>query len=133
MKKYLSILPEALFAKLNGFESRLRVMETAVVVLGSICGLVLSYLLLFISDRFWSTPIPLRVILVFGSMMGMGILAYKWFYHWFLCRRDVKTLSRLVQKHHRGLGDHLLGVVELSEDEQTLTKDISPQLRRCCY
>ncbi|MBM3862296.1 MAG: hypothetical protein FJ395_21955, partial [Verrucomicrobia bacterium] len=53
-------IPDNLKAQLAAARKRLWLTETLVAVLGGVCGLVGTYLLLFVSDRFWETPALLR-------------------------------------------------------------------------
>ena len=56
-------LPESLIAQLRSYESRLKRMETIAAIAGGIAGLFITYVLLFVADRFVNTPIAARVVL----------------------------------------------------------------------
>jgi len=121
-------LPEELRAQFAEVERRLWRKETTVAVSGAAVALLLSYTLLFVSDRFWDTPVALRVALTVaaaGVLAGFGI---RWLRLWVWRRRDLKAFARVVQKHHRRLGDRLLGIVELAR-EGASSANMSPALR----
>jgi hypothetical protein len=88
-----------------------------IAVAGSLVGFIASYLLLFISDRFWDTPVWLRLLL---TLAGIGTVIYFtsfWLRHWVFQRRNIRTMAKIVQKHYRILGDKLLGIVELADEK----------------
>jgi len=122
-------LPEPLLKQLTDFEKRLRLMETIVTVTGGLCGVLLTYGILFISDRFWDTPAWLRAILTVTGCAAFITFAVRWLRYWWWLRRDVNELARLVQRQYKGMGDRLLGAVELASGTSTL-ENISPALCR---
>jgi len=122
-------LPEPLLKQLSGFEKRLRLMETVVTVAGGLCGILLTYCILFVSDRFWDTPAWLRAILTVTGCAAFVIFSLRWLRYWWWKRRDISELARLVQKQYKGMGDRLLGAVELASGIST-QENISPALCR---
>jgi hypothetical protein len=109
-------LPPDLVAQLRGFEKRLCFMETLAAGFGGLCGVLLTYLLLFVSDRFWDTPGGLRALLTAAGGITFAVFASKWTNHWLVRRRNTRDLARIVQRKYRRLGDRLLGAVELAGD-----------------
>ena len=124
-------LPDSLKEKLNAFERRLRTMETVAAICGGLSGVLLAYFVLFISDRFWDTPLVLRMCLTLTAALGAAWFTHRWISNWIMKRRDIRNLAKLVQKHHRKLGDRLLGIVELA-DESSRSGNVSPALCRGC-
>ena len=122
-------LPESLSAQLRAFERRLCVMESVVGVLGGLCGILLTYALLFSSDRLWDTPVWIRGGLTLLGGIALAGFAYYWMHHWWWRRRSARELAQLVQKQYGRLGDRLLGAVELANGE-LLSRNISPALCR---
>lgn len=122
-------LPESLKTKLRAFEHRLYRAETLAAVSGGLCGLVVSWLVLFLSDRVWDTPALLRVAITLVGVVACAAFVRFWVRNWLTRRRDVFKLSRLIQRKYPFLGDRLLGIVELS-DVSRRTPDISPELCR---
>jgi len=109
-------IPDNLKAQLAAARKRLWLVETLVAVLGGVCGLVGTYLLLFVSDRFWETPTWLRFLWTAAGMIGAGAWAVWWTARW-RWREDTHGLARLVQRRFPKLGDRLLGIIELSDTE----------------
>jgi hypothetical protein len=120
-------LPEELRRQFDGVQRRLWRVETTVALGSIVAGLVLSLLALFVSDRLWDTPPGLRLIF---SLLGLAavITAFcLWAQRWLWHRRSLQDLANLVQKKYRRLGDRLLGIVELAQEQRHLSS-FSPAL-----
>ena len=107
-------LPGELDRQLRRFERRLFGLETFLAVCGSLCLVLLSYGILLYADRFMDTPVALRVFLMGSALLACVGFGLYWLYHWCWRRRDRRALARLAQHHITGLGDRLLGAVELA-------------------
>ena len=81
-------LPDSLQAQLKAAQRRLWMVETAVAILGGICGLLFAFLVLFISDRFWETPPWLRFTSTATGIIGAALGAWWWASH-YTRRRDL--------------------------------------------
>jgi hypothetical protein len=119
-------MPESLVRQIESAQRRLWAVETTVAAVGGLCGLLLSYLLLFISDRFWETPTVFRFLFTAAGVVGAALGAWWWASH-LARRRDPRATAQLIQKRYPRLGDRLLSVVELSRQEQ-LPVNVSPAL-----
>ena len=120
-------LPDALRRQFAEVERRLWRVETTVAISVAVAGLILSLLAMFVSDRLWETPIWLRLTLL---LCGLGVAALsglEWTRRWVWHRRDLKALAVLVQKKYGRLGDRLLGIVELADEQQHFS-NFSPAL-----
>ena len=122
-------LPESLAGQLRAFERRLLRMETLVAGCGALSGLLLTYGILFLSDRLRETPVWERVVLTLLGSVVCAACCWVWLHHWWWRRRDSRELARLIQKEYRHLGDRLLGVVELANGA-ALPAAMSPALCR---
>jgi hypothetical protein len=122
-------LPDSLVTQLRAYEGRLRKMETLVAVAGALVGLCVSFVLLFVFDRFVDTPRWARAVLTLSSGALAAWLAHAWAAHWLWNRRGPAQLAKLLQRHFRTLGDRLQGVIELTETND-LPANISPALLR---
>ena len=120
-------LPAGLQGQFSAFENRLWRVETAAAVGGLAASLLFSCLLIFVSDRVWDTPVWLRVLIFLAGLAGAAASALRWMRHWVWHRRDLRALATLVQKKYRRLGDRLLGIVELA-NEQKHSANFSPAL-----
>jgi hypothetical protein len=91
-------------------------------------GLLVSFLLVFGLDRVWQTPAWVRLaILVSGVSLFAGFAPY-WLHRWLWRQRREAQLARLIAKRYPGLGDRLLGVIEL-QDQSGNADTLSPRLR----
>lgn len=127
--EHLAELPPEIRKQFDLLEKRLWVVDTVIALSGSLAGFVASFLLLFISDRVWDTPVWLRALI---ATFGIAVIVYFasfWIKHWILRRRDIRAMAKIVQKHYQRLGDRLLGIVELA-DEQKQYPNISRSLVR---
>jgi len=120
-------LPEDLRRQFVEVERRLKRVETTVAVCCVAGGLMVSFLALFVSDRLWDTPGWLRWTLWAGGLAAAVAAGAFWARRWVWQRRDLRALANLVQKKYRRLGDRLLGIVELS-NEQHHNANFSPAL-----
>ena len=126
---YPTQLPENLRAKFQSLERRLWWVDTTIAVCGALSGLIISYALIFISDRFWDTPPVLRGICTLAGLSVSAWFAWGWLKHWVWQKRDSRALANVVQRKHRRLGDRLLGIVELA-DEGKRPANVSAELCR---
>ncbi|MEK7684445.1 MAG: hypothetical protein AAB466_03370 [Verrucomicrobiota bacterium] len=127
--RYDVSLPEGLRGQFAELEHRLWRIETCVAIGLALTGLLGSYLLLFLSDRLWDTPVWLRSLLALGGALALLGPGWRWSRLWLWQRRDQKALADLVQKKYRRLGDRLLGIVELADEKQR-PPNFSPELYR---
>ena len=111
-------LPDNLKGKFRSLERKLWLADT-IIAAGGIAGAVmLFYLLLFITDRFWDTSAGLRLLY---TAAGLGVAAwFSWFWikHWIINRRDNRVLAAIVQQKHRRMGDRLMSAVELTDIDE---------------
>ena len=126
---YPTQLPENLRLKFQALERRLWWVDTTIAVCGALSGLIISYALIFISDRFWDTPPVLRAVCTLAGLGVSAWFAWGWLRHWVWQRRDSRALANVVQRKHRRLGDRLLGIVELA-DEGKRPANVSAELCR---
>ena len=104
-------------------------METIAAFAGGLAGLLLTYVLLFVADRFINTPIAARMVLIVCGAVLAAWFAQSWARYWLWNRRGPAQLAKLLQKKFRTLGDRLQGVIELTETDE-LPENISPALLR---
>ena len=97
---------------------RLWRVETTMAVCLAAAGLLGSYLVLFFSDRLWDSPGWLRLSLL-AAGVGVAVASVVWWLsRWVFHKRDTRALAKLVQRRYRRLGDRLLGIVELADEEK---------------
>lgn len=113
-------LPIATHRRLLEFQRRVRVIKLAEGVLAAIFGLALSYLAVFVLDRFLDTPGWVRICILLLGGIGCGVLLPLKCHRWIWGTRRMEQVAGLVRQTLPALGDQLLGVVELAlfEKEQ---------------
>lgn len=122
-------LPAGLRGQFAAFERRLWRVESAQAAATAALALGVSYLAQFASDRVWDSPTWWRLSVALAGWAVAAWAALGWSRRWVFGRRDLRALARLVQQRYRRLGDRLLGVVELTEEQRHLP-DFSPELYR---
>lgn len=110
-------LPPILESKLADFRRRVWVVKVLEGILAGLVGLLTSWLVLFVLDRFIDTPSWIRWTLMLGgsAVLGLG-LPLKW-HRWVWRQRQLEDAARLLKRTFPRLGDQLLGIVELSRHE----------------
>ena len=122
-------IPESLKRQLESFRKHLWRRKVIEIIALGLIGLLLSFLLLFGLDRIWQTPIWARLlILVSGVSLFVGFAPY-WLHRWVWGHRHEGQLARLIAKKYPGLGDRLLGVIELQAQNEN-DDTFSPRLRQ---
>lgn len=111
-------LPESTQMRLEELQSHVRFIKIAEGIFAGLFGLAVSYLAVFILDRFIDTPALFRLLLLILGSLGFGVVL-PWKYHrWIWGTRRMEQVARLVKLKYPRLGDQLLGVVELARSEQ---------------
>ena len=111
-------IPDELRQQFAVVQRRLWRVETTMAVCLAAAGLFGSYLVLFFSDRLWDSPGWLRLgLLAAGIGITVGSVIW-WAARWVFHKRDTRALAKLVQRRYRRLGDRLLGIVELADEEK---------------
>ena len=121
-------MPEALRLQLDGFRRHLwRVKILEAIAAGTI-GLLVSFLLVYGLDRIWQTPGWARLAILLGGVSLFAVFAPYWLHRWVWRQRREAQLARLIARRYPGLGDRLLGVIEL-QDQEGSADTLSPRLR----
>jgi hypothetical protein len=121
-------LPESLRIQLAQFRAHLWRIKVIEAVAAGFIGLLVSFLLVYGLDRVWPTPGWARLLLlVAGVSMFAGFAPY-WLHKWVWGQRRETQLARLIARKFPGLGDRLLGVIELEHQEGS-PDSLSPRLR----
>ena len=120
-------IPDGLRQQFVQLEKRLWRFDVIVAACGAVCSLLLSFALLFVSDRLWDTPPFLRLLVTGGGIFAFGFFLYRYGARWVWGDRSFPSLATLVQRRYRRLGDRLLGIVELA-DEHRRTANFSEAL-----
>jgi hypothetical protein len=97
-------------------------------VAAGLIGLLLSFLLIYGLDRVWQTPGWARLLILLGGVSLFAGFAPYWLHRWVWGHRRETQLARLIAKKFPGLGDRLLGVIELQSQSEA-GDSLSPRLR----
>ena len=121
-------IPESLKLLLAEYRRKLWRIKITEAILAGIIGLVLSFLIVFVLDRFVQTPAMLRLAILLAGTSLFAVFAPLWMRRWVWGHRRENELARLIAQKHPDLGDRLLGIIELQQQNET--KDsLSPRLR----
>ncbi|MEZ6091804.1 MAG: hypothetical protein R3C05_28125 [Pirellulaceae bacterium] len=115
-------LPETTVQRLLTYRSQVRKIKVIEGLLAAFVGLGLSYLAVFAIDRVVDTPAIVRGGLLLLGAIGLGVLFPMKCHRWIWGTRQMTQVAKLIQRRHPVLGDQLLGVIELSQSQQTLGK-----------
>jgi hypothetical protein len=121
-------IPESLKGLLAEYRRKLWRIKITEAFLAGVIGLILSFLIVFALDRFLQTPATLRLILLIAGTSLFAVFAPLWMRRWVWGHRRENELARLIALKHPDLGDRLLGIIELQEQQET-QESLSPRLR----
>lgn len=123
-----TVIPDSLRKQLEEFRKTLWRRKVLEAVAAGLIGLLVSFLLIYGLDRVWQTPAWMRlVILLSGVSLFAGFAPYL-VHRWVWGHRHDGQLARLISKRFPGLGDRLLGVIELQGQDEN-GDSLSPRLR----
>ena len=121
-------IPESLRLQLADFRHQLWRAKIIEAIAAGMIGLLVSFLLVYGLDRIWPTPWWARLLILAGGVSLFGGFAPYWLHRWVWRVRRETQLARLIARRYPGLGDRLLGVIEL-QDQQGSADSLSPRLR----
>jgi len=121
-------LPESLRKQLKNFRGKVWRIKVLEAILAGFFGLFFSYILVFALDRMLPTPGFVRLIILIAGVSFFAIFAPIWINRWVFKHRRENQIAHLIAKQYPRLGDRLLGVVELQNQEEHDTS-LSPRLR----
>lgn len=111
-------LPQKLRENFEALEKRLWRFDTLLLAGRSASAVAASYAGLWLSDRLGDTPTWIRTSWTLAGVVGVATAVWVWRRRWGGKGMDLERLSVKVQSKYRGLGDTLLGIVELSDESK---------------
>jgi hypothetical protein len=109
-------IPPQLRHKLESYRRRVWIVKLLEGILAGCFGLLISYLIVFLLDRLWDTPAAVRLLLLLGGSLTLGLtLPLKW-HRWVWRTRRLEQAARLLRHRFPRIGDQLLGIVELARN-----------------
>lgn len=124
----LAPIPEGLKNQLAEFQGQLWRVKIIEALLAGFFGLIGSFLLVFVIDRFVATPPLARLFILLAGTSLFAVFAPLMIRRWVYGHKKEGQLARLIAKKYPKLGDRLLGVVELQNQDES-QKSLSPELR----
>lgn len=109
-------VPDSLKSQLLDYRRRvwrIKSIEAFSIVLFAIG---LAYLIVYGWDRLADTPRGLRVALLLGGVLALGVIPW-YVMRWMVRYRKLEALARLLAKKLPSVGDQLLGVIELADSD----------------
>ncbi|MGH7136074.1 MAG: hypothetical protein ACREHD_10060 [Pirellulales bacterium] len=109
-------LPETLRVQLLDFRRRVWSIKIAEALAVAAFGLLAAWIAVFTLDRFADTPAAVRLAVLVATLVVAGIVplyAYRWIWR----RRQLPQLARLLTRKYPDVGDQLLGIIELVDNE----------------
>ncbi|RYD34952.1 MAG: hypothetical protein EOP87_08260, partial [Verrucomicrobiaceae bacterium] len=122
------VIPEGLRRQLDDFRRHLWRVKVLEACIAGVVGLVFSFLLVYGLDRVWQTPAAVRLGILLGGVSLFAVFAPYWLHRWVWRHRREEELARLIARRYPGLGDRLLGVIEL-QNQSGNADTLSPRLR----
>ncbi|MCX6879680.1 MAG: hypothetical protein NTW21_38635 [Verrucomicrobia bacterium] len=121
-------IPESLHRQLVDFRRHLWRVKFFEAVAAGFVGLLVSFLLVYGLDRIWVTPGLVRLGILLAGTSMFAVFAPFWLHRWVWRHRREAQIARLIARRFPGLGDRLLGVIEL-QDQHEGADSLSPRLR----
>ena len=110
-------LPEFTRKRLEDFQRLVRRIKLTEGVLAGLFGLAVSYIAVFVLDRFVDSSAAVRLLLLLGGSLGFGLYFPLKCHRWVWGTRKMEQVATLVKFRYPSLGDQLLGVVELARED----------------
>ena len=121
-------IPDSLKKQLKQYEGALLRTESLLAFCAAFSFMILSFFIVFGSDRLWDTAPLVRVGIIFLGVAPFIYYLFRWGKHWIWRRRTIRDLAIQIQSHHRQLGDRLLGAIELAGSDH-YDENISEELQ----
>jgi len=109
-------LPVDTRVSLLAYRRLVRRIKLAETLLSALCGVLVSWLVLFIAERFIDTSAVARTTTLVLGTLGLTLLLPARLHRWFWKTRQLAQVAQLLKRRHPAIGDQLLGVVELVQN-----------------
>ncbi len=118
-------LPESLRRKLKDFRTRVWSVKSLEAIAIVVLGIFVAYLAVYVLDRMFDTPGQIRGLLLAGAALVCCTLPWM-LYRWVWRKRRLDQLAILLRHKHPSVGDQLLGIIELvdNEEEQARSREL---------
>ena len=118
-------LPTSLRKKLLEFRKRVWTVKSIEAMSIAVLGIFAAFLTVYFLDRFFDTPSQIRGLLLLAALLVCCVVPWA-FYRWIWKRRRLDQLAMLLRHKHPSIGDQLLGIIELvnNEEEQARSREL---------
>ncbi len=110
------VVPDSLKRQLRGFRDRVWTTKLVEAVVLGVVGLLLAFLTVYVSDRLFDTPQAARLGL-FVAALALWLVVPWAIHRWVWKNRRLDQLARLLRVREPNVGDQLLSVIELADNE----------------
>jgi hypothetical protein len=109
-------LPAGLQKQLHDFRRRVWSIKMIEAACAAAVAVLTAYLLMFLLDRAWDTPVWLRAGLLGAAVIGCATVPVA-LHRWVWRNRRLEQLALLLSRKHPQVGDQLLGIIELVRND----------------
>lgn len=117
-------IPAPLTEQLREFRRRLWTIKLAEALATAAASVLAAYLSVFALDRLFDTPAWLRAGIGIAALAACAVVP--WFVHrWVWSFRRLEQLARLLGRKMPGVGDQLLGILELAHNRWEQSRSLA--------
>jgi hypothetical protein len=117
-------IPAPLTEQLREFRRRVWTIKLAEALAIAGTSVLAAFLSVFVLDRLFDSPAWLRAGVGIAALVGCAVVP--WFVHrWMWSFRRLEQLARLLSRKLPGIGDQLLGILELAHNRWEQTRSLS--------
>ena len=106
-------IPDRMRSKLERYQRKIWTVKLIEAVCAAVFGLLISYLAVFVLDRFFDTTALTRTAILIVGSIGWALWLPWMFHRWVWKSRRLEQVARMLKTKHPRLGDYLLGIIEL--------------------
>ena len=106
-------IPDRMRSKLQRYQRKIWTVKLIEAACAAVFGLLVSYLAVFVLDRFYDTTALTRAAILIVGSIGWALWLPWMFHRWVWKSRRLEQVARMLKTKHPRLGDYLLGIIEL--------------------
>ena len=110
--------PDSLLQQLYGFRRHVVVIKISEVIIAATFAFLAAWLVVLVAERFVELSSWQRFILLIVGAAGFGIALPQALHRWVWGTRHAVKIARLLTRRFPSLGDEIVGVLELGEQNQ---------------
>ena len=110
------VVPDSLRHQLLGFRGRVWLTKLAEAIALGLVAMLLAFLTVYVCDRWFDTPRETRLG-IFVAALSVWLVVPWAVHRWVWKNRKLDQLARLLRLREPAVGDQLLSVIELADNE----------------